>query len=321
MMKFTFMWENSGVNTTNQFEDFKTYIWSYWMDYYFLDSRFYTIDNKLVFTAWSWNNFKKAFGGTNEGAQEAVKFMNDDAKAHGFDGIMLFFADGHAQDAGSFESMAKLGATASYAYHWNQDGNNADATIKRLQRNQDYGKLYIVPTVSVGFNNIQAGPASARTSLPSKTTRRFSTTSRTTTSPSKRVGSPRRSSFPPGTNTAKVLTSCRARASTGFGYLENVAEVISGVTDHSTNIYPTDNQKARLGHLYPKSKTSIKQWDYEEETGNVPQKALFTFTGDELDQAQNIDDFKVENGIAKATTSKSDPALKIKGEMPETNAE
>lgn len=153
MMKFTFMWENSGVNTTN-LEDFKTYIWSYWMDYYFLDSRFYTIDNKLVFTAWSWNNFKKAFGGTNEGAQEAVKFMNDDAKAHGFDGIMLFFADGHAQDAGSFESMAKLGATASYAYHWNQDGNNADATIKRLQRNQDYGKLYIVPTVSVGFNNI-----------------------------------------------------------------------------------------------------------------------------------------------------------------------
>jgi len=32
-------------------------------------------------------------------------------------------------------------------------------------------------------------------------------------------------------------------------------------------------------------------------------------------------DFKVENGIAKATTSKSDPALKIKGEMPEINAE
>ena len=92
------------------------------------------------------------------------------------------------------------------------------------------------------------------------------------------------------------------------------------MTDHSTNIYPTDNQKARLGHLYPKSKTSIKQWDYEEETGNVPQKALFTFTGDELDQAQNIDDFKVENGIAKATTSKSDPALKIKGDMPEIKA-
>ena len=44
--------------------------------------------------------------------------------------------------------MAALGATAAYAYHWNQDGNSADATIKRLQRNQDYGKLYIVPTVS-----------------------------------------------------------------------------------------------------------------------------------------------------------------------------
>ena len=319
MMKFTFMWENSGVNTTN-LEDFKTYIWSYWMDYYFLDSRFYTIDNKLVFTAWSWNNFKKAFGGTNEGAQEAVKFMNDDAKAHGFDGIMLFFADGHAQDAGSFESMAKLGATASYAYHWNQDGNNADATIKRLQRNQDYGKLYIVPTVSVGFNNI--GWSGVRKNLASLEDHKKVLNYIKNDYLTKQEGWKSKTLIVSTWNEygeGTYVMPCKGLH--GFGYLENVAEVISGVTDHSTNIYPTDNQKARLGHLYPKPKTSIKQWDYEEETGNVPQKALFTFTGDELDQAQNIDDFKVENGIAKATTSKSDPALKIKGEMPEINAE
>jgi hypothetical protein len=72
MMKFTFMWENSGVNCKS-LEQFKEYIWKYWMDYYFLDDRFYTIDNKIVFTVWSYNNFRKAFGDTVEGAQEAVK--------------------------------------------------------------------------------------------------------------------------------------------------------------------------------------------------------------------------------------------------------
>ena len=92
------------------------------------------------------------------------------------------------------------------------------------------------------------------------------------------------------------------------------------MTDHSTNIFPTDNQKARLGHLYPKSKTSIKQWDYEDETGNVPQKALFTFTGEQLTPEQHIDDFSVENGILKATTSKTDPGLKVKDALPEIKA-
>ena len=319
LMKFTFMWENSGVNTTN-LEDFKTYIWSYWMDYYFLDNRFYTIDNKLVFTAWSYTNFKKAFGGTNEGAQEAVKFMNDDAKAHGFDGIMLFFADGHAQDAGSFSNMAALGATASYAYHWNQDGNNADKTITRLQRNQDYGKLYIVPTVSVGFNNI--GWSGVRKPLASLEDHKKVLNYIKNDYLTKQEGWKAKTLIVSTWNEygeGTYVMPCKGLH--GFGYLENVAEVISGVTDHSTNIYPTDNQKARLGHLYPKSKTSIKQWDYEEETGNVPQKALFTFTGDNLAAGQNIDDSKVENGIIKVTTAKSDPGLKVKGDMPEIKAE
>ncbi len=105
-IKFTFMWENSAVGSEN-LEQFKNYIWSYWMDYYFLDDRFYTIDNKLVFTAWNYQNFKKAFGGTDEGAKKPVQFMNDDAKAHDFNGVMVFFADGHAQDAATFTAMAK----------------------------------------------------------------------------------------------------------------------------------------------------------------------------------------------------------------------
>ncbi len=313
MMDFTFMWENSGVNTTN-LEDFKNYIWSYWMDYYFLDERFLTIDNKLVFTTWSYSNFKKAFGGTNEGALEAVAFMNEDAKAHGFDGVMLFFADGHAQDANSFANMAALGATASYAYHWNQDGISSDATIKRMQRNQDYGKLYIVPTVSVGFNNI--GWSGVRKDLATLESHRTVTEYIKNTYLPKQEGWKSKTMIVSTWNEYGEGTYVMPCAGLhGFGYLENIAEVISGVTDHSNNIYPTDNQKARLGHMYPKSKTSLKRLGYDKGdfASEVPAKALYSYTGDDIVEAQNLDEFTVENGIAKASTAKSDPAVKING--------
>lgn len=97
----------------------------------------------------------------------------------------------------------------------------------------------------------------------------------------------------------------------GFGYLENIAEVISGVTDHSNNIYPTEQQKARLGHLYPESKTSLVQLDYEEEAQDVPQAVLYSVTGDDMTASQNYDTFSTENGIIKVSTSKTDPAIKI----------
>ena len=311
MMKFTFMWENSGTNVYS-LDQFKNYIWNYWMDYYFLDDRFYTIDNKLVFTTWSWGNFKKAFGDTNEGCQEAVKFMNEDAKAHGFDGVMIFFADGHAQDANSFANHAAIGGSASYAYHWQQDGIYANTTIKRLQRNQDYGKIHIVPTVSVGFNNV--GWSGVRKPLATlEDHRKVAEYIKNDYLPKAEEGWKQKTLIVSTWNEYGEGTYVMPCAGLhGFGYLENIAEVFSGVTDHSNNIYPTDNQKARLGHLYPKSKTSLVQLDYEKEQGEIPQASLYTFTGDDLDPAQNIDTASTENGVLKASTTKTDPAVKIK---------
>ncbi len=261
MMKFTFMWENTGTNCYS-LEQFKEYIWSYWMDYYFLDERFYAPDGYITFTVWSYNNFRKAFGDTNEGAQAAVAFMNEDAKAHGFNGVRVWFADQHAQDAGSFGNMAAVGGSAAYAYHWQQDGIYASNTTNRLQKNQDYGKIHVVPTVSVGFNNI--GWSGIRKNLATLDDHR------TVLEYIKDQYLPAAEGWK--SKTLIVSTWNEYGEGTyvmpvdglhGFGYLENVAEVISGVTDHSNNIRPTEQQKARLGHLWPDSKTSLLRYDYE----------------------------------------------------------
>lgn len=44
LMKFAIMWENnSDVYGLDQFKEF---VWPYWVEYYFTDSRYYTVDNR-----------------------------------------------------------------------------------------------------------------------------------------------------------------------------------------------------------------------------------------------------------------------------------
>ena len=317
MMKFTFMWENSGVNCKS-LEQFKKYIWSYWMDYYFLDDRYYTIDNKIVFTVWSYAKFEEAFGGV-AGAKAAVEWMNQDAKANGFDGVLVFFADGHNTAADAFKKMADLGGSAAYAYHWQQDGIYTDKTIPRLQKNQDHKKIHIVPTVSVGFNNV--GWSGERKDLASlsdhkKVLEYIKNDYLTKESgwKSKTLIVSTWNEYGEGTY---VMPTEKLH---GFGYLENVAEVISGVTDHKNNIYPTEQQKARLGHLYPKSKTSMERLDYlneEESTEMFPEKVIASFTGDDIEIQMNTKSISYENGVAIGISEHHDPAFRIKaGSIP-----
>ena len=313
MMKFTFMWENNGTNV-HSLEQFKEYIWPYWIDYYFLDDRYYTIDNKIVFTVWNYNNYKAAFGGTESGAKAATDFMNEDIKKYGFDGVMVFFADGHSKSADTFATMANMGASGSYAYHWQQDGNNATSTIKRLDGNQAHGKLHIVPTVSVGFNNV--GWSGVRKPLAPLADHKQVLEHIKNNYLTKLNGWKSNTLIVSTWNEYGEGTYVMPAAGLhGFGYLENVAEVISGVTDHSNNIYPTEQQKARLGHLYPDSKTSLERLDIEQpKTDDSAYAPLYSVNGDAFVDGQRIAESRVEDGIYYATSNQGDPITALKQE-------
>ena len=309
MIKFCIMWENADKNC-NTLEQFKKYIWNYWMEYYFLDDRYYTIDNKLVFTVWNYAIFRNAFGGTNELVRDAVAFMNEDAKAHGFDGVLIFFADQHKTDASSFETMASIGGSGAYAYHWQQDGSDADATIARLDNNSSLGKIHILPAVSVGFNNI--GWSAARKPLIS-------------TAGHKKVLEYIKNEYLPKyenwqSKTIIVSTWNEYGEGTyvmpceglnGFGYLENVAEVISGVTDHSSNIVPNEQQKARLGHIYPDNKTTFMKTDVIKPEASSMYTTLYSVTGEAFEDHTRITSSYTFDGVYSATVEGGDSYVKI----------
>ena len=269
MMKFTFMWENSGQNCTN-LEQFKKYIWNYWVDYYFTDPRFYTVDNKPVFTVWSYNQYKKAFGSV-EGAMEARKFMEEDIKKYGFDGIIMLFADGHNQKADEFKVMKSLGADGSYAYHWQQDGVYADAAMKRMQKNEDFKALHIVPTASVGFNNI--GWDTTRKPMASLAEHKKQLEYIKNTYLPSQSGEEdwhSRMLIISTWNEYGEGTYVMPAGVHGFGYLDNIREVLVGTPiPEGTDIKPTEQQKARLGHLYTGDMTTLTTLDNDNDEENV----------------------------------------------------
>lgn len=305
MMKFAIMWENTG-NNIKSLDQFKKYIWSYWVDYYFTDPRYYTVNNKPVITVWSYNNFLHDFGNTAK-CQEARKFMEEDIKKYGFDGIILLFADANATDLGTFETMKAIGGDGSYAYHYQQDGIYADKAMTRMQKNEDFKALHIVPTASVGFNNI--GWDTTRKPMASLDEHK------------KQLEYIRDVYLPSQSGEedwhSKMLiistwneygegTYVMPAGVHGFGYLDNIREVLVGTPiPEGTDIKPTEQQKARLGHLYTGDMTTLTTLDNDsdEEDTNVSYDTAYDFAFSNWTESFGIEEYN--NNDSKITIKAS----------------
>ncbi len=275
MMRFTFMWENSNMHVTS-LENFKKYVWPYWVDYYFTDPRFFTVENKPVMTIWNLAKFEEAFGG-EEGAREARAFMEEDIKKYGFDGMIILFADSHSQEEATFKKMTALGGDGGYAYHWQQDGILSSTAMKRLENNASFG-THVIPTASVGFNNI--GWALGRKPMASLEEH-------------KKQLEYIRDEYLPRFENEETWKQQLVLISTwneygegtyvmpagvhGFGYLDNVRKVLVDDVDTTPyNVKPTENQKSRLGHMYTGARTTLANTDYIKDSSSekIPQKVV-----------------------------------------------
>ncbi|MBQ8758799.1 MAG: hypothetical protein IJZ20_03805, partial [Clostridia bacterium] len=173
-----------------------------------------------------------------------------------------------------------------------------------------HGKIHIVPTVSVGFNNI--GWSAARKPLVSLEEH-------------KEVISYIKNDYLPkfdGWQSKTIIVSTwneygegtyvmPSEGLHGFGYLENIAEVVSGVTDHSSNIAPTKNQKDRLGHIYPDNKTTFMKTDVVKPEISSMYTALYSVTGEAFEDHTRITSSYVFDGVYSANVEGGDSYVKI----------
>ena len=108
-MKFCLIWEAAnGPHPANV--GFREYVVPYWVDYFFTDPRYMTIENKLVIASFG---FPIKDYGSPEAIKADMEYLDETAKKLGFDGIILM-----ACSDGSFDRYAVAGVDALYAYNW-----------------------------------------------------------------------------------------------------------------------------------------------------------------------------------------------------------
>jgi len=311
-VKFNFMWENSGGNVTS-LDQFKQYIWPYWLEYYFSDSRFMTIENKPIITVWSYAKFISSFG-SEAGALEAINFMRNDLKNYGFDGMIILFFDGHSMTKSTFDTIARIGADAAYAYHWNTMGSDPNHQIYRMSTQYAMNAIDIVPTVSVGFNSI--GWHNIRYDLITlEGHRQVAEYIKNTFLPQYPANSWKSKTLMVSTwNEYGEGTYVAPAGVHGFGYLETIRNVFTSAAPH-TDVYPTDAQKARVDYIYPQQRSPIRDLDYEDEAPIIPSTVVRSWDMSISSQANEwktyfgVTNLSTANGVMSGTASAIDNAI------------
>ena len=266
LVDFCIMWENNNQDVTS-FEQFKEYIWNYWVEYYFTDERYARLDNKAVLTIWSTTKLKDAFG-SNAEVTKALKWMNKEIQKYGYDGMIILSSTQGVVSTDSYDSLKDLGFAGTYAYHWGANGydpilqNNNNAT--NLQ-NSAASKVHHIPTVSMGFNDVARNES--RSPIISVEDHLTVCQDIKTLLGTLDTGTWKDNTLFISTwNEYSEGTYLFPTESTGFDYLENIRLTFTADTsDHSEiDVRPTESQIDRITHLYPQNHSPIRWYEFEE---------------------------------------------------------
>ncbi|MBP3579683.1 MAG: S-layer homology domain-containing protein, partial [Clostridia bacterium] len=309
MLDFVIMWENAGSKSSK--EEFYNNIWPYWVDWYLTDSRYFCIDNKPVITIYSASSFKEIMGGT-AGVKQAIDFMEAECKKLGFDGVIVYCSHSSGTEQTNIE-LAQSGYDAKAAYHFGERACDIEYQKKRMIDEFNIGHITFSASVGIGYNDI--GWTETRT--PLATADEFEEILRWS-----------RDEFLPmykdrdvdEWHTKSILTNTWNEfgeghyvfpsAVNGFGYMDAHRHVFSTVADTDDSkhfdVFPTDNQKSRLGYLY--------------NTRHIPMRKTHLADEDDIDYNKliRIKSWNFENSadcdfwgaLAKTTTPKYDAAEK-----------
>ena len=339
LVKFCIMWENSDkFGGARTLEDFKKYLWPFWVEYYFKDERYATLDNKAILSVWNSSEFKKSMGG-DEGTKEAFKFMEEELKKLGYDGIEIIDNVSSGSTVETYQAFEKFGNASSYAYAWGAAGYSADYQISAIKNNiaaASQTTSHHIPTVSIGYN----GAARYKTRAPLITPEGHLQVCEYIKEvlSEMNTGTWRDNTLIISTwNEYSEGTYISPTSSTGYAYLENVRKAFTNDTsDHSSlDTTLTKAQIDRIGHLYPPAHSPITRLlletsDNEKQSTDV--SSMIPVEGYSWDMSTeegtngwehqfNILDYKEENGVISGTGKTGDYAIKTSNFKPIDSAE
>ncbi len=262
MMKFIIMWENAGYTNTNP-QDFLDYVWPYWCEYFFTDSRYLIINNRPLISMWM-PKFVDNWGGP-EKAREIIDFINEDIKKYGYDGVYIMNTATREYNGYKYQSEF---CDITYAYHYGANGYNLKYQLGQIDLLTGFcekdGLSPFMQTVSVGYNDCAWRGPDKRVPLISledhKTALKY-----IKKHGDERVGDnwydkifmlSTWNEYGEGT----YMMPCNLH---GFGYLDNVREVFVPESGKCDNVLPSENQQKRITYLNKLGRGMIRRLGFE----------------------------------------------------------
>ena len=306
MTKFALLWEAANAAHPAGSEAFRRYFVPYWIEQFFSDKRYMTIDNKAVMAVFGTWQLIKDFG-SPEGVKAEFDYLRGEVKKLGYDDLIIMSCGGPSA------AVRDCGFDAAYAYNWGKQGYDAEYTSKMINAQQDMNLVHIVPTASTGFNNV----AWAETRSPNMTVEDFKalhTEFRDKMLPSFKDKPDWTHRFIMMSNwneygEGTYIMPCKGL--NGFGYLDAVRDVYTKEKGEHTDDVPTPNQLSRLSYLYPQERKMLRTLDnYKEPEPDRIVKAV-NFTKGNL--AANWEILgctaAIKNGAIKGVSDCADPQL------------
>ena len=322
---FCIMWENG--QRVDSFEDFKNYIWKYWVENYFKDERYARLDNKAVISIFNLEHFTQDFDPnykngdatwSTDGAKAAIAFMKEDIKNYGYDGLIILIPNDTARTKSDYQNLAAMGFDASYAYNYGTSGyspmfqQNQMTTLR-----QNAGSyMQIIPTVATGFNSI--GRHDERT--PFITAQDHLTVCQ--------FAKQELTRYSTGTWKDKTLIISTwneyseghfvnpSPTTGGWALLDNIKNTFTSVTgDHSdVDIMPTEVQKDRINRTYPDNYSPIRRFRLEDDGSAGDYDEVLAYSFGSSNQSWNIS-HGISTGVwgfgSGLTNDSSERALKV----------
>lgn len=257
-VKFCLLWEAANASRPADSDAFRNYYVPYWIENYFSDPRYMTVDNKLVFSIFGADNLINAFGTS---LKDEFDYMREEVKKLGYDGMIIT-----ASHTGR-TSLAAYGFDAWQAYNWGNAGYSVDTNKNSNISTAKSKDVYVIPTISVGFNSI---PWHGKR-YPLMTAQDYKTAHTWV-----------RDVYLPtyAQNDGKSWNDRLVWLSTwneygegtyimpsdglnGFGYLDALREVYTAGGEH-TDTVPTEEQKKNITHNYPQDRRILRAYgNYE----------------------------------------------------------
>ena len=315
-MKFAIFYENANSLATNM-TDFKTNIVPYWIEYFFKDERYATVDGRPIIGVYDWGQLSSAMGGT-AGVREAIEYLASECEKLGI-GRPYWMVTTSDYSESALKTYKDGGMDANYSYHAKYATMGQLKTILEGRVNE---YIDVVPPLAVGFNGRSWGQnkwdlhyglaypdeyeALCKWVFDSYLPNIKKSTSKNV------VTVNTWNEYGEGTVVAPAGME-------GFNYLEAIRNTFTKGGTHNDRV-PTREEKDRFNNLYPH--TAIKPHVKKE---SVPQmisenvKYSFTFNSPEDLQAwttnDDIKDIRVQNGVLVGDIIGKEPSLTLHKEL------